>query len=166
MAEEFMAALEGRISYLANVLQTTVVDFAPVHLKGYIDVKVTELTTRFVITVKVRNENPQQKYGTSDAAAQEYGMGDKNVQGDSTFYGHIYPVNGTYLVFMGTHDYEGQLIFTRAVTRHPGSPPFENRGYVGPAIREFAKTVLPSIDPDIHSAVGISIRKSFPGAKK
>lgn len=166
MAEEVMLALEGRIQQLADVLQVLVRDYAPNHLKSYVFVKASIAATRATLSVRVENTNPVQKYGSADAAAQEYGMGGQNVRGDSKFYGYIFPVNGTYLVFEGTHDWAGQIIHTTSVQHHPGSPPFEHRGYLGPAINEFKGTVLPSIDPNIKDAVNIAVRKSFPGALK
>lgn len=165
MADDFMQ-LEGRIQQIGQSLQTLVRDYAPTHLKGYIFVQTFMAPTRATLSLRVENSNPAQKYGSADAAAQEYGMGGKNIRGDSRFHGVILPVNGTHLVFMGTHEYEGQLIFTPMVTKHPGSPPYENRGYITPAIEEFKNTVLPSIDPELRSMVHIAVRRSFPGVSK
>lgn len=164
MADDIIQSLEGRIQVLGKALQALVVDYAPNHLKGYITVNTSIAPTRATLSIRVENAAPVQKYGTADAAAQEYGMGGQNVKGNSTFGGVILPVNGQHLVFMGTHDFEGQLIFTPAVTKHPGSPPFEHRGYIAPAIAEFKNTVLPSIDPDIRDFINLAVRKSFPGA--
>ena len=161
-----MTSLEGRIQQMGGVLQTLVRDYAPNHLKGYIFVQVFMAPTRATLSIRVENRMPVQKYGSADAAAQEYGMGAQNIRGDSKFDGHIYPVNGTWLVFPGTHEYEGQIVFTHAVTKHPGMAPYEHRGYLAPAIAEFKDTVLPSIDPDLRSSVNLAVRKSFPGAKK
>lgn len=166
MADEIMAALEPRVQQMGQVLQTVVRDYAPVHLKGYIFVETFAGPTRFTLSIQVRNEEPVQKYGTADAGAQEYGQGAQNVKGDSKFTGHIYPINGTYLVFEGTHEYAGQIVHTMAVTKHPGMKPYEDRGYIAPAVKEFKGTVLPSIDPTLRESVSIAIRKSFPNAGK
>lgn len=166
MAEDLFLTIEARVQRLGEVLQTVVRDYAPNHLKGYIFVQTSIAPTRATLSIRVENQMPVQKYGSADAGAQEYGMGAQNIRGDSKFDGHIYPVNHTYLVFMGTHEYEGQLIFTQAVNKHPGMRPFEGRGYIAPAVKEFKSTVLPTIDPDIKDFVNIAIRKSFPGAKK
>lgn len=170
MADDLIMALEGRIEFLGQALQTVVRDYAPNHLKGYIFVRASVAPTRATLSLRVQNDNPQQKYGSADAAAQEFGMGGKSVSSIPPEWkdgvGHILPINGVYLVFMGTHDYEGQLIFTPMVTKHPGSPPYEERGYIKPAIEEFKGTVLPSLDPDIRDFVSLAVRKSFPGAGK
>lgn len=163
-----MAALEGRVVFLGQALQTLVRDYAPAHLQEAVTVRVTAGATRFTLNLQVdATLNPAQKYGTRDAAAQEYGQGDRSERTPQwkDGVGVILPVNGTHLVFEGTHDYEGQLIVTTAVTKHPGMYPYQNRGYVRPAITEFKTTVQPTLDPDIRNAVRISIRKSFPGAR-
>lgn len=162
MADELMPSLEGRIQQLGQVLQALVRDYAPNHLKGAIFVQVFMAPTRFTLSIRVENSAPVHKYGTADARAQEFGSGPNSVKsptGEIT----IVPVNHTYLVFEGTNDWEGQIVFTRHVSS-PGIKPYEGRGYIAPAIEEFKGTVLPSIDPGIREYVNIAIRKSFPGA--
>lgn len=169
MADDLIMALEGRIEFLGQALQTLVRDYAPVHLKDYIFVRASVAPTRATLSLRVENSNPLQKYGSADAAAQEFGMGGKSISPIPPQWkngvGVILPINGTYLVFMGTHEYEGQVIFTESVTKHPGSPPYQERGYIEPAIQEFKGTVIESLDPDIREYIHVSVRRYFPGSK-
>lgn len=165
MADDILMSIEGRLQQLGDALQVLVRDYAPVHLKGAIEVQTFVAPTRVTISIRVQaGQQPVQKYGTEDAAAQEFGSGPRSTKG-SEWNGIIVPVNRTYLVFEDTNEYEGQIIHTKLV-HSPGINPYQGRGYVRPAIEEFKSTVLPSIDPDIRQAVNIAIRKSFPGAGK
>ncbi len=162
MAGEITTVLEARIGQLALALQTLVRDYAPNHLKGFVVVNGTVTATRATLSIRVENTMPVQKYGSADAAAQEFGSGPSSTKG-SSWDGSIVPVNGTYLKFYW--EKVGDIVYTTHV-QSPGIRPYEGRGYVAPAIAEFKTTVLPSIDPDIRDAVNLAIRKSFPGATK
>ena len=153
MSEEIMASLDGRVSRLAQVLQTTVEDFAPVHLKGAIYVKVFAGSTRYTISLRVEgNQQPVQKYGTKDALAQEYGSGPRSVTKPTANEIDIYdtmsvaaryrsgamltysltayaPWEGYTLVFNGTQGRLEVLFIERA--RHAGDPWSGDLGFPG-----------------------------------
>lgn len=160
MADEITTSIEGRISYLANVLQNLVKDYAPNHLKRAVHAiaKLEGDQARIQLTVD-QGEYPYQKYGSRDARAQEFGSGEKAEQGTLGKIS-IIPVNGTYLVFPGTNQWAGQTIRTTHVSS-PGIMKYQGRGYVRVALVEFKKVVIPSLDPDIRRAVHLIVTRSF-----
>lgn len=166
MADELTTSIEGRISYLANVLQNLVKDYAPNHLKRAVHAvaKLEGDQARIQLTVD-RGEYPYQKNGSMDARAQEFGSGLKGQYG-TTNYIPIVPKNREYLAFywevkQPNFHYlpDGRVMFRRVES--PGINPYEGRGYVRVALVEFKKTVAPSLDPDIRKAVHLIISRSF-----
>lgn len=155
----------ARIDYMSNVLMEVAKGYAPKHLISAIRVT-TEIDggTAIIRLYADRNANPLQKWGSLDARAQEFGSGLQATKGKKDFI-PIIPVNATWLVFPGTHEWEGQVIRIKRV-RHPGTPMYQGRGYLKVAVTEFKKYVIPMIDPDIRKEIHLVIRQSFGGRVK
>lgn len=158
-------AIYQRLEFLRSVLQRTVREFAPSHLRQYIKVERARDGETVILRVSVNiRANPAQKYGSKDARAQEFGSG-LRAQIGQTGYISIVPKRRRFLKFAGTNDWEGQTIFTQHVNS-PGIPAANSgEGYIRPAIREFESVLIPQLDPTIRQAVNFEVRTWFPNAK-
>lgn len=156
------ARVYGTLVFMGSQWQTLARDYAPSHTKPYINVTVERAGPETVImrlTVNLKS-NPIQKFGSADARAQEYGSGEQARRGSKLPY-DIWAKNKPNLVFMGTHDFEGQLIRIPHVVS-PGIPAAnDGAGYVAPATKEFKKVILSTLGPAVRESVVTNIRQIF-----
>lgn len=147
---------------LGKVLQEIARAYAPHHLVPAIKVTVEVQDSLAIIRlIADRNFDPLQKWGSLDARAQEAGSGIWATRGTKGYI-PIIPVNGDWLVFRGTNEWEGKTIRVRRVS-HPGTKMYKDRGYLKPAVRDFKKDVLPMLNQDIKDEIDAVIRNSFGG---
>lgn len=153
-----------KIERMAIVLREIAKGYAPKHLIPYVhtQVEVDESAGKAIIRlIADRNANPLQKWGSLDARAQEYGSGEHSSRGKKDLI-PIVPVNGAWLVFKGTNEWEGKTVRTKLV-RSPGIPMYKGEGYIRRAAREFKKQVIVFLDADIRHDIAVVFRESFGG---
>jgi len=161
-----MAAWAGQIAKIAK-------EFAPQHIKPYIKGAVTKSGRKYAIVLSVDlNANPVQKYGSRDAAAQEYGSGIRAQvwSGNSgRNYIPIVPKEKPYLVFNWdkaiTPKNPKGIVRTLKV-KSPGIYPYKGAGYMGIAIQEWRASAKGEMSVEVKNAVTNDLRVAFKNAKQ
>lgn len=161
-------AWAGQLTKLARM-------YAPDHLRPYIHTNVEESKgqDQFILRLGINpRANPQEKGGTLDARAQEYGSGLRARRGSKTKY-PITPKTRKILAFQwdvadNNPEYfsflpDGRVILPKVM--HPGiEAANEGKGYLAPAIK--ALKIRQELKKEIDDAISFDIRTSFSGAKK
>jgi hypothetical protein len=151
--------------------------YAPAHIREYISSSVDEKSNgeQFIIRIKAdRFANPQEREGSLDARAQEYGSGLQSRRGLKAkypilpknrqalaFYWEVADNNPEYFTFLD----DGRVLLRKVM--HPGiQAANEGKGYIGPAVKELRVKAREELDVEIRKAITGDIRASFGGAKK
>lgn len=178
MSQRLKNALFRRAVSWAGQLTVLAKNFAPSHLKPYIHSRVEDKKDgEFIIRTYVnRNENPQEKYGSADARAQEYGSGLRARRGKKEKY-PIKPKPGhPYVAFYwevatrsemeagspGKFKFlpDGRVYFPQV--NHPGIKAANNgQGYIAPAVKELKLRAKKELTKDIRDAILGDLRQSF-----
>lgn len=176
MASPRMSSAIQRIATRwAGMLTTLAKEFAPIHTKEYIHSRTARRGDyAFTITVGVNlGQNPAQKNGSADAAAQEYGSGLRSDQDINIGYIDIYPKTRKYLAFhwdIADANPErfrflpdGRVLLSHVMS--PGIHPYKGLGYLRPAITELIAQANDDLKPDIVNAVVGDVVEMFKSAK-
>lgn len=158
--------LKRRAIYWAGELTKNAKGYAPSHLKPYIHTKVEDTPDGFVLRLGVENKAPtgqgHYNYGSSDARAQEYGSG-LRAQRRSNKEISIDPHWKPILIFPGTHEFEGMIIFTHHVS-HPGiKATNDEEGYLRPAVKDLRARMKADLTEDVRDAIRTTMRLAFKG---
>lgn len=150
--------------------------YAPAHIRPYISSHVEEKgNAQFIIRVVAdRFADPQEKYGSLDARAQEYGSGLRARRGTKAKY-PILPKNRRFLAFhweVADNNPEefsflpdGRVLLHSVM--HPGiQAANEGRGYIGPAVKDLKAVARQELDVEIRKAITGDIRASFGNARR
>lgn len=170
-------ALDRIATRWAGMLTTIAKEFAPNHIKPYISSsKKAEGDGTYSITVSVRmKDNPEHKYGSMDARAQEFGSGIRAslTRAPLAHLGliTIVPRDKSMLAFHWDkadptkHNMlpDGRVAFTSV--KSPGIFPYKGEGYLGPAISELKYKGKSDLDPDIRAAILGDLNEAFKHAK-
>lgn len=169
------SALQRIATRWAGMLTTIAKGYAPRHIAPYIHSSTSERGKEgYTIVLSVNlDENPEQRFGSSDARAQEYGSGIKTTKYGKMDYIPIFPKRGKFLAFNWEVANQSPEAFRflpdgRVILRSvqsPGIPPYKGEGYLKPAVRDLRAKARADMDPDIRSAITGDLRVAFKHAK-
>lgn len=113
------------------------------------------------------NKDRREKYGSADAAAQEFGSGLHSTRGPKAKY-PIVPRNKKFLAFHWekANDSIPRLPDGRVMLMSVMHPGIESRPYIKPAVTELRRTLRGEVDTDIRESIKVSMAEAFKGVKR